>query len=147
VLKDKLDRIFNRAADEASDTSRTTDERAAKIDLLRYAANPRAGAALTRIVAQDPAQSLRLRASTALAAYDDEATSAALLANFATQTPAVRRAILDALIGNAASAGRLLDAVEAGEIPRREFDATRESTLRKHANSKIRDRALKLLVA
>lgn len=147
VLKSKLQGIFNRVADEAIDTARTTDERAGKIDLLRYAANPRAGAALTQIVAQDPAQALRLRAATALAAYGDETTSSALLASFAMQTPTVRRAILDALIAQGASAGRLLDAVESDEIPRRELDATRENALRKHADPKIRERAQKLLVA
>ncbi len=146
-LKNKLQGIFNRAADEASDATRTTDERATKIDLLRHAGNPRAGAALAQIVAQDPAQSLRVRAATALAAYGDEATSAALLASFTEQTPIVRRAILDALIAQGASAGRLLDAIESGDIPRRELDAARETALRKHADAKIRARAEELLVA
>lgn len=147
TLKNKLQGIFDRATDEASDTERTTDERATKIDLLRYAANPRAGAALAQIVAQDPAQSLRVRAATALAAYGDETTSAALLASFTTQTPTVRRAILDALVAQGTSAGRLLDAIEAGDIPRRELDAARENGLRKHADKKIRARAQILLVA
>jgi putative heme-binding domain-containing protein len=147
TLKNKLQGIFDRAADQASDTARSADERATKIDLLRHAGNPRAGAALAQIVAQEPAQSLRVRATTALAAYGDEATSAALLASFTAQTPTVRRAILDALVAQRASAGRLLDAIESGDIPRRELDAARENALRKHPDAKIRARAQKLLVA
>jgi putative membrane-bound dehydrogenase-like protein len=146
-LKKQLQVIFDRVADEAHDTARSTDERATKIDLLRYADSPRAAATLAQIVAQDPMQSLRVRAATALAAYGDETTSAALLASFTAQTPTVRRAILDALVAKGDSAGRLLDAIEAGDIPRGELDATRENALRKHADATVRTRAPKLLVA
>ena len=145
--KTNFRRVFERIADEAGDTTRSIDERAAKIDLLRYAHNPRAGAVLAQIVADDPAQVLRTRSANALGAHGDEATSRALLASFAAQTPTVRRAILDAMIAQAASAARLLDAIESGDMPRRELDATRENVLRKHADPTIRDRAQNLLVA
>ncbi len=146
-LNDKLKGVFDRVADEAGDTARSLAERGMKIDLLRYAHSPHAGAVLARIVADDPAQILRIRSANALGAYGDEATSRAMLTSFTAQTPSVRRAILDAMIAQAASAAHLLDAIESGDIPRRELDATRENALRKHADSAIRDRSTRLLVA
>ncbi len=70
-----------------------------------------------------------------------------LLASWNGQTPALRGQILDAFVVREAWAGRLLDAVEKGQIASNQIDARRRQQLVASSNELVRTRAAKLLDA
>jgi putative membrane-bound dehydrogenase-like protein len=142
-----LDRAFDRAIATAADTARAEAERVAAIELLRFAGRTRAASALVHMVANDGSKLVRVRAAAALESYGDDEVGAKLLDGFEAQTPAVRQAILDALVAQPASARQLLDAIRSGAVARIELGAGRENALRRSADSDIRGRANELLAA
>ena len=119
--------------------------RSESIDLLKYARLPRADDVLIRILSGNESQPLRLAAAVSLSSYGEQ-TGESLLAGFPAQTPAVRRAVLDALVVHAKTASMLLDALESGRIARVEIDTTRENRLLHHADAAVRAQAEKVLV-
>ncbi len=145
AIQARLEATFERAAAVALDTSLDEDTRAHAIDLLKIARQPSAGAILVRLVSEEASQLLRVRAAAALAPYGGGETASSLLAVFAAQTPTVRRAILDALVGSGASAEQLLNALESGQIARVELGNAREKALRQHANRAVAARAGRIL--
>jgi putative heme-binding domain-containing protein len=147
ALRKDLDVIFTRAAHQAGDEQLDEIVRTRNIDLLKYSRVPRASEVLLRIVSRSDSQALRIRAASALAAHAGADIGPALLASYPTQTPVVRRAILDALVTEPARAQLLLDAVETGQITRAELQTTREDRLRQHADGAVKSRASKLLVS
>jgi putative heme-binding domain-containing protein len=96
-------------------------------------------------VCSSSAQSLRIRAAHSLATHAEPNIGPALVASYPSQTPAMRGAILDALIARADRATLLLDEVEARRITPAEIDAQRAAPLTNHADLGIRQRARKLL--
>lgn len=145
ALQSQLNAQFDRAITAALDETLEEGARAQNIDLLKYARSSRAGDVLLRIALQNTSQPLRIRAAAALSAHGDEAIAPALLAGYTVQTPAVRRAIVDAVSVHPPAAQKLLDELEAGRIARAEIDAARESRLLHHADAAVRDRAKKIL--
>ena len=143
----KLQAAFERAAGEALDTSLDEATRQRKLELLRHARGERVTAACLEIVGHAPSQSLRVLAAKALAPQADETTAETLLAEYSEQTPAVRRAIHDALAVQPKAAGALLDAVQAGTIARAELGPACENRLKQHRNEDVRRRAAKILAA
>jgi putative heme-binding domain-containing protein len=141
----EVERLFEQAAGVAVDGNADVAARQQSIELLAYASFTQAGPVLTRLFQQEPQQELRLKAIDALAAHRDPSIAGLLLANFGSQTPALRRAVLDAVIGPAERAAALLDEIEAKRIAASELDRVRSDRLAKHANAKIRQRALMLL--
>ena len=141
-----LDHVFVKSIFAAQDVDQDESIRAQHVDLLRYAPDAAAAEVLVRIVTQEPSQSLRIRAAAALAARKESTVAPALLAEFAAQTPAVRRAVLDALISQSLGAQKLLDELESGRIARVDIDATRENRLLHHGTPGVRTRAEKVLV-
>jgi putative membrane-bound dehydrogenase-like protein len=140
-----LERVFARSISAAQDVGQDESVRAQHVDLLKFAPAAAAAEVLVRIVTQEPSQTLRIRAATALAARKEPTIGPALLADFASQTPAVRRAVLDALISQSPGAQKLLDELESGRIARVEIDATREGRLLHHGTPAVRTRAEKVL--
>ena len=139
------ERLFARAAELAGQISADLTIREQAIALLAYARYDQAGAILTHLVNHEPAQQLRLRAIEALSLHRNPEIAALLLTNFASQTPIVRRAVLDAVLSNADRAKALLDEIEARRIGASELDRVRADRLVKHADPKVRQRAIKLL--
>jgi putative membrane-bound dehydrogenase-like protein len=144
-LPSRLNAIYDRALAAALDANLEEAVRAEHVDLLKYTQLPGAGEILLRIVLQDSSQLLRIRAAAALTAHEGHKVAPSLIAAFSVQTPAVRRAILDALVVRPAAAGLLLDAVQTGQIARAEIDSARENRLLQHANATIRQRSQKIL--
>jgi putative heme-binding domain-containing protein len=70
-----------------------------------------------------------------------------LLAALARQTPAVRGAILDALLSRPERAMLLLDEIEAGRMRPTALDTVRAGRLLKHSNAELRSRAERLLAS
>jgi len=69
------------------------------------------------------------------------------LKQFASDTPPIRRAIIDGLIANADRTKLLLDAIEAGKIKPNEIDTTQVKRLTDNRDAGIKSRAVKLFAA
>ena len=144
-LGEKLATVFSRIAAEAAREALPVARRSQKIDLLKYDRSQQASDVLVSIVSDDPSHTLRAGAAVALAGHTATNIGPALIASYRSQTPAVRRAILDALVAQADRAAQLLDELEAERIARVEIDATRAARLTKHADPAVRKRSAKLL--
>ncbi len=125
----------------------SVDLRLQAIAVLRYAGPEIAVEPLKELVANEPSQPVKLAAIGTLSAFHDPAIGATLLANFASETPAVRRALLDGMLADTVRTQLLLGELEAGRIKAAELDPTRVTRLTRHRNQKIRDKAKKLLAA
>lgn len=146
-LRSRFDAATDRAAGAAPGTTLTEDARAQHVDLLKYARGARSVETLLHLVADSPSQLLRIRAAAALAAHAENDVATSLLAVFPSQTPAVRRAILDALATQPAGAAMLLDAIESKQISRVEIDSVRENRLVHHSDAAIGQRAKAILAS
>lgn len=111
-----LDAVFGDAAARAADVARGAAERARAIRVLRHAGLEGAGRRLVPLAAAGTDQDVRLAAIATVSRWSDPAIDEALLADVAAQTPAVRRAVLDASCGQPARSARLLDAIESGGL-------------------------------
>ncbi len=100
---------FKRAAGEVLDPSLDEATRSRQLELLQYARGEPISAACLDIISHDPSQALRILAAEALAPQADEAIAQTLLSGYAGQTPAVRRAIHDALAVQPAAAQALFE--------------------------------------
>lgn len=143
-LTGQLDELFRAARLRAVDDQTPEGRRMQAIDLLRYDANEASQAILIGLVVNCPSQQLRAQAASALTlATRDDAER--ILSSYATQSPQVRRAILDAMLVRGQPAFVLLEAIETTEIARIELEASREDRLRKHADVLVRSLAARLL--
>ena len=111
-----LDAIFAAAAARAADAGGAPPERAQAIRVLRHAGFDGAGRTLVPLAAAGNDQEVRLAAIATVSRWHDPAIDEALLTDVAAQTPAVRRAVLDASCGRPERAARLLDAIESGGL-------------------------------
>jgi putative heme-binding domain-containing protein len=145
--REKFDDIFRQAAEIARSSKHEPGVRLEALSPLRYAAYETAGATLKRLATAEADQAVRLAAIAVLARFSDPEIGKLLLNSFASQTPIVRREILDTLLSNAAWTALLLDELEAGRIALAELDAGRSNRLSRHGNADIRTRAAKLLAA
>ncbi|MEX0676117.1 MAG: PVC-type heme-binding CxxCH protein [Pirellulales bacterium] len=145
ALESQLNAVFDRAALAAIDENLPDDVRERKLELLEHARSDRAARTCLRIVEQSPSQPLRMRAAAALATQRSLDFAPALVAGYPAQTPAVRRAILDALVVQPIAAQKLLEAIQSGRIARAELDGARENRLRKHRDPAVQKRANEIL--
>lgn len=139
-----LESALSQADKIAADATLPESERLLSIDLLSHSPESRPKPALVALVATDPSQAIRLGAAAALRPSTADHADA-LLATYPTQSLAVKRAILDALIARPAAAASLLTTIENGDIARADLDAARENRLRQHADPQVKERAVKLL--
>ncbi|MGC1275882.1 MAG: HEAT repeat domain-containing protein, partial [Planctomycetaceae bacterium] len=92
-------------------------------------------------------QAVRLAAVEALGKFrGDDRIAPALLDGFEAQTPAVRSAILTALLADPGRAMQVIDAVEAGEVSAAELGAARINAFSKHRDAAVRERAKTVFV-
>lgn len=145
ATRKNVDALFAQARNMAANTDNPTDQRVMAIGVLRYAAFDMAGPVLMELVENDESQQIHLAAIDVLAGFRDERIGPLLLAEFRGKTPAVRRAVLSALLQNAARTTLLLDEIEGGDISVSGLGATVVNRLIKHANLELRKRAAKLL--
>ncbi|HWB09570.1 MAG TPA: PVC-type heme-binding CxxCH protein [Pirellulales bacterium] len=145
--KEAADRIFQYAAQQARQTDTEGDTRGQACALLQFADDELALPVLAQIIAQDPDQALKLQAVAALAAHGDARVSEVLVKGLDRQTPALRRAIINALLSRPKRVGRLLDEITAGRLKASEMDPLQAGRLRQHSDASLRARAEELLAA
>jgi putative heme-binding domain-containing protein len=146
-LIDDVKREQEGAVKTALDDSSDAAARQQAIALLAFADYELVEAPLTKLLKQSASQETRVQALDALAAHRDPRVGPLLLADFQSQTPGMRRAVLDAVIGPKERATLLLDEIEAKRIAASELDRVRADRLAKHSDPAIRERAKKLLAS
>ena len=139
--------IFAQAAQTAGRDDADPDARQRACAALAFAGDDVALGVLGKIIASDTNQPLRLAAIAALAAHDAPQVAERLLTDLQQQTPAVRRAMIDALLARPDRTARLLDELEAGRVKPAEFEALQSQRLLRHADPRLRARAGELLAA
>ncbi|MGE3315737.1 MAG: PVC-type heme-binding CxxCH protein, partial [Planctomycetaceae bacterium] len=132
-----LDTILTRAADVAASTKDDAGFRKEAIAVLRFVPSSKSKNALRELATSEPDQSVRLAAIDVLSTAADPEIGKSLVAEFAAQTPTVKRAILEALLQTEPQTLVLLGEVQAGRIRASEIDPVRWSQLAKHRNGEI----------
>jgi putative membrane-bound dehydrogenase-like protein len=140
-----VEEMFAEAAAIAKNASQNPADRIEAIRLLAGDADNHA--ALVALALSEPVQSVRVQAINQLSRSADPKPWAELLANFAGHSPSIRRAVVNAALANGGRTTMLLDAIGAGEIKAAELEPAQVSRLLKHRDTKLRDRARKLLAA
>lgn len=118
ALGDK--RILPRMREVLVDAKRPIEQRQQALELLVKGRDADAAPALRAALAE-PA--LRAPALKALAAFDDVATASTILALYPKLTDAEKRDAINTLVARPATAGKLFDAIEKGELPRTDVHA------------------------
>ena len=143
VLNKSLQTIHKQSTQLAERNTASPDER---IEAIRLLGSLRHGSSsLVRLATSEPIRSVRLQAIAALAMLPELPPWRELLTQFATQTPAIRRAVLDGLLARPDRTSLLLDALAKGTIQPSEIGRLRAQRLLKYPAPKLRQRARQLL--
>jgi putative heme-binding domain-containing protein len=121
------DAVFVQMRQTLSDDKAPQSEREAALQSLLAAGDPTLGKTLQSLVT-DPA--LRTRALQGLVAYDDPATPATILGAYGSFNTEAKQAALATLAGRLSYAKALIEAVEAGRVPRPDLTAATVRQLR-----------------
>lgn len=119
--------------------------RVTAVSLLAFGPQPMQN--LTSFIDRGQEQSVRIAAIGALARLPESASWQLLLDGFASDTPPVRRAIIEGLLANPERTILLLDSIESGHIKANEIDALQVKRLTDNRDPTIKDRAAKLFAA
>ena len=137
------------AADFAATKNVSDEARLRAVSLLKHTDWSIASKPLITLAtssARDHAGELRIAAVRSLVTFDNAEVASVLLApkRLATLAPADREITLSALLARPAHVPRVLDAVEAGALPRNAVSAVQRNALAKSKDAALRDRAAKL---
>jgi putative membrane-bound dehydrogenase-like protein len=138
---------FGQAIAAATDLDRPQADRLAGVRLLAHAPWEAAGPLLTKLVASEPNQVVRLAAVAALAAQPGTAGVDALLQPWRSLSPAIRREAISALVRQPDRALQLLHAIEAGTVSPADLDPARTRQLLNHPRADVKALAAKVLQA
>ncbi|HEY1068100.1 MAG TPA: HEAT repeat domain-containing protein, partial [Pirellulales bacterium] len=134
------------ATKPAIDPQASPDDRLAAVRLLGHSSWGAAGTALKRLLADEETSfELALAAVQALAAHPQSEVAVALLGKWPAATPALRGAVLDALLRRGEWTTALLDAIESGAVRPGDVDPTRARRLIASTDASIAGRAKSLL--
>ncbi len=142
-----LDQLFKQAAQLASNSNADRNARLEAVSVLQFAPYPIAGPVLKELVQEQEDHELCLSAIRSLSRFSAPDAADALMEDFLSRTPAVRRAVLDAMLTSTARTLELLRRIEQGELSANELDRTRVNRLLKHRDPRVRQLAKKLLAA
>ncbi|MDZ4287959.1 MAG: PVC-type heme-binding CxxCH protein, partial [Prosthecobacter sp.] len=139
-----VDSVLSRAAQTAADAEQTLEARAAAIRLLTFDDFDRVKAPLTSLLEAKQSQDVQRAAITAIGSFTTPDAVPLLLANWRTQTPAVRAEVVAALLSVRARALPLLKAVESGLIPANQIPFAQRRTLGLSSVAEVKELATKL---
>jgi putative heme-binding domain-containing protein len=137
--------LFEAASRRARDEKLAPAERAAALRLLGNGP-----VALAESVAQDlltplaPAE-VQLAAARMIASHDSPRVAPLLVENWLGYSPAVRREVLEGLFARPERLNALLDGIEQKKVLAVQIEPARVDLLKRHPNTAIRERAVKLL--
>ncbi|MBL8864233.1 MAG: c-type cytochrome [Planctomycetia bacterium] len=139
--------LIEAAAKTAFDPKATERERTQSMLLLSHAEFTTAKPVFEAVLNPRQPSALQLVAVRAMRSATDPAIAPILLNRWDTLTPAVRGEAITTLSSRPAWAGALLDAVEAGTVARAQIDSPRQTVLKNHRDTTVRDRATKLFAS
>lgn len=144
---EKLRKRFETAAATVRDEKAEAGSRASGAVLLAYGPFEVAGAALAAALTPTTPGDVQTSALRALATHTDAKVAELLLKNWPGYGPALRKEALDALLARPDRIAKLLDAVEAKQVPPTEFALAQVQQLKAHPNATVRNRALAVFKA
>lgn len=137
--------MFKHADHVATDATASPADRIEAVKLL--ANDSESHATMVALALSETVQSVRVQAIDELSRSSDPIPWQELLAKFASHSPSIRRAVVNAALANEPRTTMLLDAIEADQIKVAELEQAQVSRLLKHRNSELSARAGKLLAA
>jgi putative membrane-bound dehydrogenase-like protein len=138
--------IFKNAATIAADPGTDPTSRLAAVRLLGYAPFSTAAGVLRELLGPRNPGEIQLAAVRALALHDHPQVAEILLESWASDSPGVRREVLEALFARADRLPQLLKAIEEGKVLAGQLEPFRVERLRKQLNPQWREKAGKLLL-
>jgi putative membrane-bound dehydrogenase-like protein len=147
TVLDRLTAVFAQARTTAADSKADPAARLIAVRLLGRGGGDTTAERklLAALLAPQGGPELQAAAAAALARTADPATPNVLLRAWKEYTPAVRSAVLTALLSRESWLPTVLDAVEQKQLLPAEIDAAARQRLLTHATEAIRDRAERLL--
>jgi putative heme-binding domain-containing protein len=136
--------MFSTAANVTRDEGRSIDDRANSARLLALADYNVARAGLEPLLSPAAPQSLQLAAIESLAAHADNGVAELLMSAWKSLSPALRRAVVDAMLTRPERIAAMLQNVESGTIKPGELERDTKQLLLNHSRNDVRDRARKL---
>jgi putative membrane-bound dehydrogenase-like protein len=121
-----------------------SDKRLISAETLSLLDTPECRDALKKLT-HDGDQTIRIAAIKAVLSWGEEKASRDLLDRARSESPTVKRAILEGLCGSSQGATMLLDAMEDGRLKLGDLDPTLVPRLVNSSDAKLRERAKKLL--
>ena len=142
-LRDVLERIRK----DVTRPETAPKRRLERIRTLQFAEGPSVVSTLMELSLSDADIPVKMAAFDVLATHVDPSIAPKVLAAFESQTPQLRRAILDVMLADEPRTALLLTAIEKGEIKTTEIDPTRQVRLSRHQNKALGLRAEKLFAS
>lgn len=139
-----LGELLQQAPAQATDVQLGAGGQIAAVRLLKHLDFAVSRPALVACVEPQQPQWLALPAIDSLRHFDETEVAPLLLANFRQYLPAVRGAVLDALLTRQPWCDALLAAIERGDVVPQLVPATQQQALVRHRDDAIRARAEKL---
>ena len=131
----------------ASDSTVTAARRLAAVRTIVFGDAAEAAPTLLELALSGNEIPVRLAAIDALSSLNVPEVGSKILAAFDSQTPQIRRAMLDLLLSQEAYTSMLLTALERSDIKLSEIDPTRQTRLTKHREKNLSARAEKLFAS
>ncbi len=147
ISRQPISEVLEQARRVALKSDEAAARRLSALRTLRFAAPSFAVPVLLEVAMSSTEISLKLAALDVMGSMCEPSIASTLLASFNSQTPPLRRAMLDVLLTDEARTALLLESLESGAIKLTEVDATRQARLTKHRNADLRTRAEKLFAA
>jgi putative membrane-bound dehydrogenase-like protein len=119
-------------------------ERLVGTGALRYEDFDRAKPTLTRLLEPTQPQEIQRAAVATLGSFTAPETAPLLLANWRTQTPAIRAEVVLAMLGGRNRILPLLQAIERGEVPANQIPFARRAALLRSTDAKVKELAVNL---
>lgn len=141
----KLGAIGQQAAQASTDQNAPDLQRIPAVQLLGSLNWSEAGSALSSLLAPNQSQPVQQAAISALARFREAEAGAALVQGWPQFTPRSRTEVLAALLSRPQQISELLAAIERNVIRSSDLSPVQAEFLRSHRDSRVRERASKLL--
>lgn len=138
-----VEQVLAGAARTATDLAESTATRVAAIRLLPFDDFERVKAPLASLLVTTQAQEVQRAAVAALGSFNVPETAGLLLANWSTQTPAIRGDVVGAMLGGRARVLPLMRAVEGGAVPASQIPFDKRRLLLRNADAAVKGLAEK----
>ncbi|MEX2288432.1 MAG: PVC-type heme-binding CxxCH protein [Planctomycetaceae bacterium] len=141
ISRDVMKSLFLTAATSTRDEGQPVDDRANSARLLAMADYKTAREGLEPLLSPSVPQSLQLAAVESLAAHADKGVSELLVSPWKSFSPALRRAVVDAMLIHPERIATMLHNVESGAVKPGEIERDTKQLLLNHPRADIRDQA------